>query len=353
VKRIDICGRFVGQDASCFIIVDAGVNHNNDPHRALALVEEAARAGADVVKFQTYKADTIATKTAERYWDPKLDTDNGGTQYDTFSRIDGLPESEYRSMKERAVELGIILSSTPFNLDDVELLERLGLDVYKIASADIVHHELIEKVAELKKPIILSTGCSSISEIEEAINCILKYGTDDIILQHCILSYPCRDENANLAKMVKLQEIFSDFPVGYSDHTLGITVPLAAIALGAKTVEKHFTLDKSLPDSPDHSLSIDPDELKSFVMQKNRIEAAKGVFKSGPYPAEEKAVRLARKSVVAATDIPQGTKITKGMLICKRPGTGIQPKHLKFVIGRISAENISEDTTLTWEMVNS
>jgi len=351
MKKVQIGSRTVGLDEPCLIIVDAGVNHNNDIGRAKELIRKAAQKGVDVIKFQTYSADTITTRKAPRYWDPKLDTDSGGTQYDTFSRIDNLPEEAYFELKELCDELGIIFSSTPFNLDDVDLLSRLSMDVIKISSSDITYPQLIKAVAATKKPVILSTGTASICEIQEAVDLIRSEDNHNIILQHCILSYPCRDEDANLLKMIKLQDIFEDIPVGYSDHTIGTVIPAAAVAMGAKTIEKHFTIDKTLPDSPDHSLSVDPDELGKMVDSIRKIHKSKGVFVNGYYDSEEKAYMYARKSIVTAVDIPAGVTISPEMLICKRPGTGIYPKFIDLVIGRKAQRYIDADTTIDFDMI--
>ena len=351
MRRIKISNKYVGKDDPCLIIVDGGVNHNNDPLRAIEMVETAAEAGADVIKFQTYKADTITTKKAPRYWDPKLDNDGGGTQYDTFDRLGDLPTEAYREIKKRCDELGIIFSSTPFNLDDVDILEAIGIEVYKISSSDITYHQLIKKIAQKGKPMILSTGTASIGEIEEAISIMRSEGNNDIILQHCILSYPCKGEDANLTKMIKFQQVFPDIPVGYSDHTLGIVIPITAVAMGARTIEKHYTIDKSLPDSPDHSLSVNPEELKDMVSAIRRVEKSKGTFINGYYGAEKKAFMYARKSIVAKVDIPKGTIIKAGMITCKRPGTGIYPKYMDMVIGSNAQVDIKADTTLTFEMI--
>ena len=351
MKKIQLSSCAVGPNEPCLIIVDAGVNHNNIPERAFQLIKTAAKAGADIVKFQTYSADTITTKTAPRYWDPRLDTDGGGTQYNTFKRLDNLPKETYQEMMKLCRQEGVIFCSTPFDIGSAEFLEDLGVEIFKISSSDITYHQLIKTVAEMGKPIILSTGTASIDEIEETINIILKMGNDKIILQHCILSYPCDAENANLNKMTKLREIFSEFPIGYSDHTEGIVVPLAAVALGAKTIEKHYTLDKKLPDSPDHSLSLDPPELQQMVDGIRKIEKSFGRFVNGYYQAEERAYHYARKSIVASMNIPEGTVIERHMLTCKRPGTGIYPKYLDNIVGRKAKIDIKEDTTITWEMV--
>jgi len=352
MKDISIGKYAIGLGSPCLIMVDAGVNHNNDIKRGIEIIEKAAANGADIVKFQTYKAKTISTKTAPRYWDDKLNTDAGGSQYDTFSKLDGMTLEGYKAFKKRCTELGIIFASTPFNMPDVDILEEIGMDMYKISSSDITYLQLIKYVASKSKPVILSTGCASIGEIEKAISTIRAEGNDKIILQHCILQYPCNDENANLVKMQKIQEIFPDIPVGYSDHTIGTIIPAAAVAMGANTIEKHFTIDKKLPDSPDHKLSADPDDLKEMVEMIRRIEKAKGYFLSGYYPAEEKAFMYARKSIVSNKVIPKGTTITAEMLTCKRPGTGIYPEYMDFVIGSTAKVEIPEDTTITKSMIS-
>jgi sialic acid synthase SpsE len=332
-------------------MVDAGVNHNNVPERAFELIRTAARAGADIIKFQTYKAETITTKTAPRYWNSKLDTDSGGTQYDTFTRLDKLPPETYPKMVKLCKKKGIIFASTPFDLESAKFLDDLGMEIFKISSSDITYLQMIKTIAETGKPILLSTGTASTAEIKEAVEVIKKTKNDDIILQHCVLSYPCDAKDANLKKMTKMMELFPDIPIGYSDHTEGIVVPLAAVAMGAKTIEKHYTIDKKLPDSPDHSFSLDPSELEELVHSTRKVEASFGEFVDGNYPAEEKAFLYARKSVVANRDIPKDTVIKRHMLTCKRPGTGIYPKYLGSIVGRTAKVDIKEDTTITWEMI--
>ncbi len=345
-------GKFVvGAGHACLVMIDAGVNHNNSIERGLEIIDQAAAHGADVVKFQTYKAKTIATKSAPRYWNAKLDTDSGGTQYETFARLDGMTVDGYRAFKEHCVQKGVIFSSTPFNLPDVELLEQIGMDVYKISSSDITYLDLIRAAASTGKPVIISTGCASVGEVEKALETVRDVGNAQVILQHCILQYPCEDVNANLAKMQKLQEIFPEVPVGYSDHTYGTIIPAAAVALGARTIEKHFTIDNKLPDSPDHAFSANPAELKEMTTHIRRIEAARGTFVNGHYPAEEKAWKYARKSLVSNCHIAKGAVITRDMLTCKRPGTGIYPEYMDFVVGSVAKADIPEDTTITRDMI--
>lgn len=351
MQNISINNKTIGIGFPALIIAEVGVNHNGSVDRGIELIEAAAKAGADVVKFQTYKAKQIVTKSAPRYWDDKLNDDNGGTQYDTFSKLDGMGIEGYKAFKKRCQELNVIFTSTPFNLPDVDLLEEIGVDLYKISSSDITYIQLIKYVASKGKPIILSTGCASIGEIEKAVDIIQKEGNNKIMLQHCILQYPCDDENANLVKMQKIQEIFPNIPVGYSDHTIGITIPAMSVAMGAFSVEKHFTIDNKLPDSPDHKLSANPSQLEDMVNMIRTIEKAKGYFHNGYYPAEEASFLNARKSLVSNCNIKKGTVISKNMLTAKRPGIGIYPEYLDFVIGSTAKVDINEDTTILKEMI--
>lgn len=351
MNNIQIENKTVGKGFPTLIIAEVGVNHNGKLSRGYELIDAAKEAGADVVKFQTYKAKQIVTKKAPRYWNDNLNDDKGGTQYDTFSKLDSLELQDYINLKAYCKEKGIIFCSTPFNLPDVDLLEKVGVEVYKISSSDITYTQLLEKVAKTNKPIILSTGCASISEISESVKKIQSCGNLKIILQHCILQYPCDDENANLVKMQKIQEIFQDIPVGYSDHTIGIAIPIGSVAMGACSVEKHFTIDKKLPNSPDHKLSVDTEELKQMIEFIRKIEKSKGSFVDGHYEVENKAFEFARKSLVANVDIAFGEVITENMLTAKRPGNGIPPEFADFLIGRTARKNILEDETITKDMI--
>lgn len=344
-------GVMLGEGHPCVLILDAGVNHNNDPARAMELIRTAAEGGAHVIKFQTYTADEISTRTAPRYWDPTLDRDGGKSQHDMFAKVDKLPAGAYYDMRDYARELNIVFSSSPFGVSSATFLRELDIDFFKIASAEVTNEPVLRIAAESGKPIVLSTGACTIGEVEAAIEILEKAGNDRIGLQHCILSYPCRDEDANLAKMLRLKQIFPDLPVGYSDHTYGNAVPLAAVAMGARSIEKHYTVDASLPDSPDHGFSLTPQGLKEFMRDAARIQAAHGSYVNGPYPAEAKAHLYARKSIVAVDRIARGTTITPEMVSTKRPGTGIYPQYLPYVVGRQAKVDIEPDTILDWEMI--
>ncbi len=348
-SQFEIAGRLVGIGQPCYVIAEAGVNHNCDVALGRRLVDEAKAAGADAIKFQSYEASRIATRVAPRYWVEKDDPD--GTQWDTFDRLDKLSHDDFGSLLRYSADAGLVAFSTPFDDDAVDRLARLDVPAFKIASADLTCHPLVERTAAVGKPMILSTGTSTLAEVEEALDVCTRAGNDQVALLHCTLKYPCPPEAVNLRMMEHLRRAFPGVPVGLSDHSLGINVPLAAAALGASVIEKHYTVDKTLPGSPDHHLSVDPPELKALIDGIRTIERALGKDRKGLEPMEEEAFRFARRSVTSELSIPKGTTITREMLTYKRPGTGISPRHFDLVIGRVARVDIPEDTTITWEMV--
>jgi sialic acid synthase SpsE len=345
----DIDGRRVGIGEPCYVIAEAGVNHNCDVALGRRLIETAKESGADAIKFQSYTAGRIATRVAPRYWvepgDPR------GTQWDTFDRLDKLSTRDFASLLAHAKSVGLTAFSTPFDDQAVDELAALGVPAFKIASADLTCHGLIERAALLGRPMILSTGTSTLAEVEEALTVCRRAGNDRVVLLHCTLKYPCPPEGINLRMMEHLMRAFPGVPVGLSDHSLGISVPQAAVALGACMVEKHYTVDKTLPGSPDHHLSVDPGDLRAMVDGIRTVEKALGKPVKGLEPLEADAFRFARRSVTSAAAIARGTTITRQMLTYKRPGTGISPRHLDLVVGRVARTDIPEDTTLTWDMV--
>ncbi len=247
--------------------------------------------------------------------------------------------------------MGVTAFSTPFDDDAVDFLASLDVPAFKIASADLTCHGLIERAARVGKPMILSTGTSSLSEVEEALEVCRRAGNDQVAILHCTLKYPCPPEAINLRMMEHLMRAFPEVPVGLSDHSLGISVPQAAVALGACIVEKHYTVDKTLPGSPDHHLSVDPPEMKAMVAGIRTVEKALGKAQKALEPMERDAYLYARRSVTSQVAIRKGTAITREMLTYKRPGTGISAKHLDLVVGRVARADIPADTTITWEMV--
>jgi sialic acid synthase SpsE len=348
-STFEIAGRTVGQGQPCYVIAEAGVNHNCDLRLGYGLVETAAASGADAIKFQSYTAGKISTRVAPRYWVEPSDPE--GTQWDTFDKLDKLPPEDFQALLEHARAVGITAFSTPFDDQAVDFLAGLEVPAFKIASADLTCHGLIERAARVGPPMILSTGTSNLAEVEEALEVCRRAGNEQVVLLHCTLKYPCPPEGINLRMMEHLMRAFPEVPVGLSDHSLGISVPQAAVALGACMIETHYTVDKTLPGSPDHHLSVDPADLKAMMDGIRTVEKALGRAEKGLEPLEAEAFRFARRSVTSATAIPQGTVVTRAMLTYKRPGTGINAKHLDLVVGRVARVDIPEDTTLTWEMV--
>jgi N,N'-diacetyllegionaminate synthase len=344
-----IDGRAVGHGQPCYVIAEAGVNHNCDVQLGYKLIETAGAAGADAIKFQSYTASKIATRKAPRYWvepdDPK------GTQWDTFDKLDKLSERDFKALLGQARHVGLTAFSTPFDDEAVDFLASLDVPAFKIASADLTCHGLIDRAARVGKPVLLSTGTSTLAEVEEALEVCRRAGNEEVALLHCTLKYPCPPEAINLRMMEHLMRAFPGVPVGLSDHSLGISVPQAAVALGACVIEKHYTVDKTLPGSPDHHLSVDPAEMKAMVEGIRTVEKALGRAQKGLEPMERDAYLYARRSVTSKVKIPRGSAITREMLTYKRPGTGISPRHLDMVVGRVARQDIPEDTTITWEMV--
>jgi len=344
-----IDGRAVGPGQPCYVVAEAGVNHNCDVQLGYKLIETAGAAGADAIKFQSYTASKIATRAAPRYWvepsDPK------GTQWDTFDKLDKLSERDFKSLLGHARHVGLTAFSTPFDDEAVDFLASLDVPAFKIASADLTCHGLIDRAARVGKPLLLSTGTSTLAEVEEALEVCRRAGNEEVALLHCTLKYPCPPEAINLRMMEHLMRAFPGVPVGLSDHSLGISVPQAAVALGACVIEKHYTIDKTLPGSPDHHLSVDPAEMKAMVQGIRTVEKALGRAQKGLEPMERDAYLYARRSVTSRVRIPRGSAITREMLTYKRPGTGISPRHLEMVVGRVARQDIPEDTTITWEML--
>lgn len=349
MQTIDFGGRLIGEDQPAFVIAEAGVNHNGDLELGRSLIKQAKAAGADAIKFQSYKAGKISTRTAPRYWVEPDDPD--GSQYDTFAKLDSFGPEEHEALFRYAKECDLLCFSAPFDDEAVDMLLELGVPGFKIASADLTDHPLLAKVAATGKPVILSTGLATIPEIGEAIGVVRDQGNEQIVLLHCTLQYPCDADNANLRMMLHMKAAFPGIPVGLSDHTLGIAVPQAAVALGAVAVEKHYTVDKTLPGSPDHHLSVDPHDLKQMMDGIRTIEKAMGRYEKGPVEAESEAFRYARRSIVTAQKVPAGATLTREMLTFKRPGTGIYPKFIDVVVGRTARNEIPEDTVIDWTMI--
>jgi N,N'-diacetyllegionaminate synthase len=342
--KVKIADRLIGEGEPCFIVAEAGVNHNGKIRLAKQLIDAAKDAGADAVKFQSFKAENVVTRKAPKAKYQKETTDTKESQYEMIKKLE-LSAGNLEELALHAQNKGIIFLSTPFDKGSVDLLDGLGVPAFKIASGEITNFPLIRHIAKKGKPVILSTGMATLEEINEALQVIQSEGIKDIVLLHCVTAYPAKVEDVNLKAMETLRCKFK-LPVGLSDHTLGINIPIAAIALGACVIEKHFTLDKSLP-GPDHQASLEPGELKQMVKAIRETEKAMGDGNKMATGEEKQIQKVARRSIVAGVNIPKGTIITEEMLDIKRPGTGVEPKYMNKVIGAIARCRIEQDEPLT------
>lgn len=348
MAEIKLANKLIGKGEPCFIIAEAGVNHNGDVNIAKKLISVAKKTGADAVKFQTFKAEEIVTRSAEKAGYQKEMTSFNESQYDMLKRLE-LSEKDFEELSTLAHEKGILFMSSPFDKGSVDLLSELGVSAFKIPSGEITNFPLVKHIAKKGKPIILSTGMATLEEVEEALEIIREEGRNDIILLHCISSYPANIEDMNLKALVALGSIFK-LPVGLSDHSLGITIPIAAAALGACVVEKHFTLDKNLP-GPDHKASLESDELRQMIKAIRDVEKALGNGIKKLTSDEERIKKATRRTIMAKVDIPVGTVIAEGMLEVKRPGIGLEPKYLAMVIGKRTKQDIKENEPICLEML--
>ena len=325
---------------SICIIAEAGVNHNGSLELAKKMALAAKKAGADIVKFQTAIPELVISKFAEKAEYQKEQTGAQESQLDMCRRIhfgfDG-----HEELKRYCDEIGIEYLSTPFDLPSIDFLNTLGLSVWKIPSGEITNLPYLEKIAATKKPVILSTGMSTLSEIEDALSVLEEGGTEQITLLHCNTEYPTPFEDANLTAMYDLQEQFG-LPVGYSDHTTGYEADIAAAALGACVIEKHFTLDRNM-EGPDHKASLEPDELAAMVRAVRNVEKALGDGKKHVSPSEAKNKAIARKSIVAAKPIQKGEVFTEENITTKRPGDGVSPMRWHEVLGKTAKRDFAED----------
>ena len=323
-----------------YIIAEAGDNHNGDFNTALKLVDVAKRAGADCVKFQTFVTEEIISKYAEMAEYQKKNTGKEESQFEMVKRLE-LSFDEFRKIKEYCDRVGIQFLSTPFDLKSVDFLNELGVPFFKIPSGAITNYPYLIKIAHTGKPVVMSTGMCEPDEILAAINVLEKNGSGEITLLHCNTEYPTPLKDVNLYAMRTMKKMFGK-KVGYSDHTKGIEVPVAAVALGACVIEKHFTLDKNMP-GPDHKASLEPDELGRMVKNIRNIEIALGDGVKRVSESERKNIAIARKSIVARRNIQEGEILTEENLAVKRPGTGINPMQWMEVLGTRAVRDFKED----------
>jgi len=348
VTTIDIAGRKVGNGQPCFVIAEAGVNHNGDIELAKKLIDVAKEVGADAVKFQTFKAEDVVTRGAEKAEYQKETTGEKESQFEMIKKLE-LSERDLGELLFYAKEKEIIFLSSPFDKGSVDLLDELGVPAFKVGSGEITNLPLLRHIARKKKPILLSTGMSTLGEIAEALEVMLQEGAGEILLLHCVSCYPAKIEEMNLRAMETLRQAFK-LPVGLSDHTLGISIPVAVVALGVCVIEKHFTLDKNL-HGPDHRASLEPEELKQMVKAIRDIERAMGDVIKRPTKGEEEIKKVARRSIVAKVDIPEGAIIAEDMLDVKRPGTGIEPRYLERIVGKRAKRCIKGGELINWEIL--
>ena len=331
----------------CLVIAEAGVNHNGDVDLAKRLIEVAAESGADYVKFQTFQASKLVTKTASKA--KYQETENSSqSQYEMLKSLE-LSKEAHVSLIEHCKQEGIKFLSTGFDIDAIGMLVELGIDLIKIPSGEITNYPYIQHIGGLGKPVILSTGMSNLKDIEEALKLLETSGLNrnKITILHCTTNYPAMMSEVNLRAMLTIKEEFN-CAIGYSDHTPGSEVALGAIALGASIIEKHFTLDKNFT-GPDHKASLNPEELKDFIARIRNLEIAMGSFIKGPSESEKENMKVARRSIVASQAIARGETFTKMNLTAKRPGTGISPMEIPSIIGKQAKRSYEPDELIELE----
>lgn len=325
-----------------YIIAEAGVNHNGNFEIACKLVTAAKAAGADCIKFQTFKTKNLVSHNAQKA-DYQKNTTGDSSQTDMLKKLE-LSYDEFLALKRYCDEVGIAFLSTPFDYDSIEFLNSVDMPFWKIPSGEVTNYPYLVALAKTRKPVVMSTGMCEMTEIDAAIKVLKENGTKDIKLLHCNTEYPTPFEDVNLRAMQAMREVFH-LEVGYSDHTQGIEVPIAASALGATVIEKHFTLDRNM-EGPDHKASLEPDELAAMVSCIRHIEKALGVGEKKPSPSEMKNITVARKSIVAKKAIKKGEVLTEDNITVKRPGTGISPMRWLTVLGSKAVRDFEEDDLL-------
>ncbi|EPC04187.1 hypothetical protein L861_02420 [Litchfieldella anticariensis FP35 = DSM 16096] len=332
--------------ASCFVIAEAGVNHNGSLDLALELVTRARECGADAVKFQTFKTERLVTQYAVSAAYQKRAVPQASSQHAMLKELE-LSEDDFARIQEHCRACDIEFLSSPFDEDSAAFLDRLGMRLFKIPSGEITNGPLLETIGRFGKPVILSTGMSWLAEIETAVKTLDAAGAGEIILLHCVTEYPAPYAEINLSAMQTLASAFG-VKVGYSDHTAGIEIPIAAVAMGAVLIEKHFTLDTGMP-GPDHSASLPPIDFRSMVQAIRHVESARGDGRKRPAPCELGNLEAVRKSIAAERDIAAGKIITREDLTLKRPGSGLSPLWLDAVVGRRAGRAIGTDELINWQ----
>lgn len=348
VTHIAIGDRIVGPGHPCFVIAEAGVNHNGSLELALKLVDVAADANADAVKFQTFKAEKLTTAAAKQADYQVRNLGKTESQLAMLKRLE-LSADDHRRIIEHCERRGILFMSTPFDEDSADFLDGLGMPVIKIPSGEVTNLPFLRHLAAKGRPLILSTGMSALGEVETAVDTLLDAGNSQFVLLQCVSNYPADPADVNLKAMHTMAAAFGH-PVGYSDHTLGNEVSWASVALGACVVEKHFTLDRSLP-GPDHRASSEPEELRQLVAGIRKIETAIGTGRKVAAAAEVSTAAVARRSIVASRPIIAGSIISRDDLMARRPGTGLSPAMMDQLEGMTAREDIPAGTLISLRMV--
>jgi N,N'-diacetyllegionaminate synthase len=315
---------------------------------ARQLVDEAVKVGADAIKFQTYRTKNLVTISTPKAHYQLRQTDSSESQFDMLRRLE-LSDDEHRELFAYCQERNILFLSTPFDEESADFLEGIGVLAFKVPSGEITNHPFLAFLAAKKKPLLVSTGMADLGEVEQAVRTIERAGNSDFVLLQCVSDYPADPSTINLRAMNTMSVAFGK-SVGFSDHTEGIEVALGAVGAGACIIEKHFTLDRELP-GPDHSASLEPEEFAALVIGIRKVEAALGAGKKEPAASEMDTAEVARKSLVAGQDIPAGCVLTEGLIKAKRPGTGLPPSMLRYLVGRTVKEDIAADSLLTLEML--
>lgn len=347
VETIRIGGRKIGLDHPCFVIAEAGVNHNGNLETAKRLVDVAKKAGADAVKFQTFRAEALASASASKVGYQAETTGGDESQLEMLKKLE-LSLDDHYLLKAYCDEQDILFLSTPFDEVCADFLDTLGVPVFKIASGELNNPFLLSHIAGKKKPVIVSTGMGTLDEVEAAVRTIRETGNRQIILLHCVSQYPTDPRDANLRAMETMRGVFK-VPVGFSDHTMGVEVAMAAAALGASVIEKHFTLDRT-SRGPDHRVSLEPAQLKQMIQGIRIAEQALGNGLKEPCAADLGTARLVRRSLVATKNIPKGARLALEWVAVKRPGTGLPPAMLPRLVGLKVKKNIPSGTLLSLEM---
>jgi len=330
-----------------FSIAEAGVNHLGSLEVGERLISSAAKAGASAIKFQSYKAKTLCTKDAPRFWDWEGEEKKDGSQFDSYSILDSFGKEEHLELKKMCDKHGIEFMSTPFDFEATDYLDEIGIQAYKIASCDITNHPLLGRVASKGKIVMLSTGAASLEEVKQAVS-VLEKGTDKIVVMHCNLKYPTENSDINLGMINDLKREFGDkYVIGLSDHTMDLRTPAYAYMLGATVFERHYTIDKTMGKSADHWLSADPKDLKAIIDNVNVAHQMYGKTDKNCTESEELAKKYARRSIVAAINIRKGETYTEQNLACKRPGTGLSPVLYDSIVGKTATRDLKEDELLS------